>query len=194
MNDTIKLGVILLLITAVSAGILGAANNVTGPIIAEMEKQEKFGAFFDIFTEADDFEPIEDSKFDEIKSSSSIVKEVFEAKKDSETIGYALKTSSGGYGGDIIGITGINSDGKIVGIKIIDNSETPNIGTRILEDKFTDSFIEKSATGDLKAVGSPSAEDEILLLSGATVSTMGVLSGVNEANSVYNNFLSADGL
>lgn len=193
MKETLKLGFILLLITAVSAGVLASANNITGPIIAEMERQESFGALVEIFSDADDFQPLEDSKFEEVVESSSMVKEIFEAKKNNEVIGYALKTASGGYGGDIIGITGINTDGTVAGIKIVSNSETPNIGTRILEEGFINSFKDKSAAGDLKAVGSPSADDEILLLSGATVSTYAVLAGVNEANLVYNQFLSADG-
>lgn len=193
MKETLKLGFILLIITAVSAGVLAAVHTVTGPIVAEMERQASFGALVEIFSDADDFQPIEDSKFEEIQGSHSMVREVFEAKKNDEIIGYALKTAAGGYGGDIIGITGINTDGTVAGIKIVSNSETPNIGTRILEEDFINSFKEKSAAGDLKAVGSPTADDEVLLLSGATVSTYAVLAGVNESNLVYNQFLSADG-
>ncbi len=193
MKETLKLGLILLLITAVSAGVLASAHNVTGPIIAEMERQQSFGALVEIFTEADDFIPVEETKLAEIKNVSKFVKEVFEAKSNGEVIGYAIKTDSGGYGGDITVITGINSDATLAGIKIVGNSETPNIGTRILEPNFTDSFKEKSAAGDLTAVGSPSADNEILLLSGATVSTYGVLTGVNAANLVFNQLLSAEG-
>lgn len=193
MKETLKLGLILLIITAVSAGVLAAVHNVTGPVIAEMERQESFGALVEIFSEADDFQALEESKFEEIKGSHAMIREIFEAKKGDEVIGYALKTAAGGYGGDIIGITGINTDSTIAGIKIVSNSETPNIGTRILEEGFTSSFKDKSAAGDLKAVGSPSADDEVLLLSGATVSVYAVLAGVNEANFVYNQYLSADG-
>lgn len=193
MKETLKLGFILLLITAVSAGVLASANNITGPIIAEMERQKSFGALVEIFTEADDFVPVEEAKLAEIKDSSSVVKEIFEAKSNGDVIGYAIKTDSGGYGGDITVITGINSDSTLAGIKIVGNSETPNIGTRILEPNFINSFKGKSAAGDLTAVGSPSADNEILLLSGATVSTYGVLTGVNAANLVFNQFLSADG-
>lgn len=193
MKETLKLGLILLLITAVSAGVLATANNITGPIIAEMDKAKSFGALVEIFEGADDFVPFEESKFEEIKASSSIVKEIFVAQSKGEVVGYALKTASGGYGGDIVIITGINLDGTITGIKIVGNSETPNIGTRILEEDFTDSFMDKSAAGDLTAVAAPSADNEILLLSGATVSTYAVLAGVNEANLIFNQFLSADG-
>ena len=193
MKETLKLGFILLIITAVSAGVLAAVQNVTGPIVAEMDRQASFGALVEIFSEADDFLPIEESKFEEIKDSNSMVREIFEAKKSDEVIGYAIQTAAGGYGGDIVGITGINSDGTLAGIKIVSNSETPNIGTRILEEDFLNSFKDKSAAGDLKAVGAPSADDEVLLLSGATVSVYAVLAGVNQANLVYNNYFSADG-
>lgn len=193
MKETLKLGVILLLITAVSAGVLAAVHTVTGPVVAEIERQASFGALIEIFSDADDFLPLEESKFEEIKNSNTMVREIFEAKKDDIVVGYAVKTAAGGYGGDIVGITGINTDGTIAGIKIVSNSETPNIGTKILDDNFVSSFKDKSAVGDLKAVGAPSADDEVYLISGATVSTYAVIAGVNQANQVYNNYLSADG-
>ena len=41
MKETIKLGVTLLIIAAVAAGILAYSNSITGPIIAEREKGRK---------------------------------------------------------------------------------------------------------------------------------------------------------
>ena len=84
MKETLKLGVILLIITAISAGVLAAVNTVTGPIVAEMERQESFGAFAEIFSEADDFQPLEDSKFEEIQGSHGMIREIFEAKRDND--------------------------------------------------------------------------------------------------------------
>lgn len=190
MKETIKLGLILLIITAVSAGILAFSNNITGPIIAEMERAGSFGALAEIFTEADDFQPVDEGLLEEIMASNIFVKEAFEAIENGEVVGYAFKTISGGYGGDIITIVGINVDSTVEGIKIIGNSETPNLGTKIENADFTDTFIGKSAAGDLVPVGSPSADNEVLLISGATVSTEGVVYGVNGAIDAFNNYLS----
>jgi len=186
MNQTVRFGVILLIFTAISGGILAFSNSITAPIIAEQEKQSSFGAFLDIFPEADDFLEIDEAKLEEIKASNMFIQEIYDVKAGEETIGYAFKTLSGGYGGDLITISGINVDGTFAGIKNIQNSETPGLGTRIADDPaFAESFVGKSSAGDLVPVGAPSGENEIMLLSGATVSTEGVLAGVNGARRAF---------
>lgn len=190
MNETIKLGLILLIITAVAGGVLAVSNSFTAPIIAEIEKQGSFGALMEIFPDAEDFETIDEALEEEIKSNNKFVTEVHEALSGGEVIGYALKTVSGGYGGDITTITGIYLDGKLAGIKVVSNSETPGLGTKIEEEDFSGSFIDKSAENELVAVSAPSAENEVQLISGATISTNGVLSGVNGARDAFINYLS----
>lgn len=190
MKDSIKLGVTLFVITAVAAGVLAFSNDMTAPIIAEREKQESFGALSKIFENADDFVEIDAEKLTEIQSTNTTVNEVLEAKSGDETIGYAFKVASGGYGGDINIIVGINRDNTIAGISIGSHGETPNIGDRINRPEFADSYKGKTTTEKLTAVGSPSAENEVQLISGATVSSFGVLTGVNDANNAYLTYFS----
>ncbi|HLR21989.1 MAG TPA: RnfABCDGE type electron transport complex subunit G [Tissierellaceae bacterium] len=189
MKETIKLGIILLLFTAVAGGVLALSNSFTEPIIAERQKEESLGAFFEMFADADDFEDIEESLLEEIQNNNDYVREIYEAKKGDETIGYALKVSSTGYDGEISTAVGINEDGTIAGIENISNTETKGIGTRIEDDEFTDSFIDKSTDSELVAVDSPAEEDEVQLLSGATISTDGALKGINGAREVFVDYL-----
>lgn len=191
MNETLKLGLILFLVAAVSAGVLAFANEVTAPIIAEIEKQGSFGAIAEMFPEADDFQPLEEEKLNEIKASNNFVQEVTKALKGEEIIGYGLKVKSVGYGGDIISLIGINTEGRIVGFNVLQMSETPAVGSRIVDDPaFAESFIGKSATEKLVPVENPSADNEFLALSGATVSTTAVQAAVNGAVDAYVNYLS----
>lgn len=191
MRETIKLGLVLLFVTAIAGGVLAGVNGVTAPVIAEMEREESFAALLDIFPEANDFIEVEDSVLEEIKTTNGSVFEIFQAVKDQDELGYALKTLSAGYGGDITTLIGINSEDTIIGLRILVMSETKGIGTRIVEDAdFGSSFLEKNALTNLKAVDSPSEEDEVLMLSGATASTDGVLKGVNDALDAYANYLS----
>ena len=190
MNETIKLGLVLLLVTAIAGGILAGVNGVTEPVIAEMERQKTFSAMLEIFTEADDFLPVDEALLAEIASANTFVIEVMEAKKGDETIGFAMKAKSGGYGGDLITQIGINLDGTMAGIKILQQSETPGLGSRIVDDPaFAASFAGKNTASGLSAVKAPSAENEVMALSGATVSTNGIMVGVNGAVEVFNNFL-----
>jgi electron transport complex protein RnfG len=190
MKETIKLGFILLLVTAIAGGILAGVNGVTAPVIAEMEKQASFGALLEIFPEANDFIEVEASLLEEIKTTNGSVFELFKAVKDEEELGYAIKTLSAGYGGDITTLIGVKSEGTIAGLRVLVNSETKGLGTRIVDDlAFRESFLDKNALGSLTPVKEPSADDEVMLLSGATVSTDAVLKGVNDALDAYANYL-----
>lgn len=190
MKDTIKLGIVLLIFTAVSAGVLAVTNNITEPIIAEYERALSFEAFSDMFQDADDFQELDEEKLNEIKADYTNIVEIHEAIKGNDTIGYAIKVISGGYGGNMTIIAGINNGGDYAGVKVVDQSETPNLGDKILEESFTSTFIGKTIAEALKAVASPSAENEVLLLSGATVSTGAVVTGVNRAREAYIAYLS----
>ena len=191
MKQTIRFGLVLLISTALAGGILAYANSITAPIIAERQKAGSFSAFQELFTEADDFAALDEALLLEITASNPGLLEVYEAKSGEETIGYAFKTLSTGFGGDIITIAGFNSDGTIAGIKVIQNSETPSLGTRVVDDPaYAASYVGKSSANELVVVASPSADNEVQLLSGATVSSKGVLSGVNGAREAFVNFLS----
>ena len=190
MKETIKLGVTLLIIAAVAAGILAFTNDITGPIIAEREKEEAFGAFLDLFPDADDFIEIDADLLAEIQSTNTNVNGVLEAKSGDETIGYAFQVSAGGYGGAVNTIAGINTDNTIAGIRIGTHSETPNLGDVIEKPNFTDSYMGKTTTEKLVGVGSPSADNEVLSISGATISSFAVLTGVNDANDAYLRYFS----
>ncbi len=190
MKETIKLGLVLLLVTAIAGGILAGVNGVTAPVIAEMERQESFGALLEIFPEANDFVEADPSLMDQILSTNPAVFEVYQATKDGEELGYALKTLSGGYGGDITTLIGINNEDTIAGLRVLVQTETKGLGTRIVDDPaFRESFLDKNALASLNPVKEPSADDEVMLLSGATVSTEAVLKGVNAALDAYANYL-----
>lgn len=182
---------ILLIFGAVAGGILAFSNSMTEPIISERAKAGSFGAFAEIFEAADDFAAIDEGLLEQIKADNRFVREVFEAKSGDETIGYVLKTISGGYGGDIVTVSGIGTDGIFAGIRVLENSETPGFGTRAVDEpEFRESFEGKSAANPLVLTSAPSADNEVLVLSGATVSSEGILAGVNGAREAFENFLS----
>ena len=191
MNETIKLGFVLLLVTSLAGGILAGVNGVTAPVIAEMETEQSFNALLEIFPDANNFIEVEANLLSEIQTTNKSVFEVYKAVQDEKELGYALKTISAGYGGDIITLIGINNEQRISGLRVLVMSETKGLGTRIVDDlEFRNSFLDKNALGILTPVKEPSADDEVQLLSGATVSTKGVLKGVNDALDVYANYLS----
>lgn len=189
MNQTFKFVVVLLFFGAVSGGVLAFSNNMTAPIIAERAYEEGIKAYKDLFTDADEVVPIDEGKLAEIKAENTFIQEVFEAIKGGEIIGYAFKVKSSGYGGDIIIAAAFNLDGTVQGIKVLQNSETPGLGTKIVDEpSYASSFVGKSLADELVLSPSPSGDNEVQLISGATISSNGVLVGVNGARKAYLNY------
>lgn len=186
MKDILKLGVTLFAICAVAALVLGVTNNITAPVIEERNIQASNEARKIVLPEADEFKELDGM-------NSDIVLEVYEGIKDGQVIGYTIKTSSKGYGGAIELMVGISKDGKITGVEIGNHSETPGLGSRATEPMFKNQYVDKDVSNSLLVVkGSANNDNEISAISGATITSNGVTSGVNAAMKIYNEKLSGN--
>lgn len=71
--------------------------------------------------------------------------EIYPAKKDDVIIGYAINTyTNKGFSGDIFMMAGFRSDGTIINITVLNQKETPGLGTKMTEPKFKDQFNDKN--------------------------------------------------
>ena len=186
MKDILKLGVTLFAICAVAALVLGVTNNITAPVIEERNIQASNEARKIVLSEADEFKELDGM-------NSDIVLEVYEGIKDGQVIGYTIKTSSKGYGGAIELMVGISKDSKITGVEIGNHSETPGLGSKATEPMFKNQYVNKDVLNSLLVVkGSTNNDNEISAISGATITSNGVTSGVNAAMKIYNEKLSGN--
>ncbi len=174
MRDMVKMGLILLLITAVSGLVLGVTNSMTEGIIMERALENDRASLEELLGEADSFEPVEGAEIDNV----SMVRDVFAGREGDTVIGYAIKLAPNGYGGEIEMMVGITND-EISGVEILSQTETPGLGSKITEPDYTDRFSGLSADGDVS----------VDAISGATVSSDAVVNGVNTAVSLYQDFL-----
>ncbi len=180
MKETIKLGLILLIITVVSAGVLAVSNNLTKDKIAELEMAGSMEALKEIFGEEINFKPLDEGKLNDIKGANDDVVEIFEAYNGENLDGYAIKIISKGFGGDLVTLTGFSVDGTVKGTRLVEHSETKGIGSRASEPEFTDRFVGKPTDSEIT----------VEILSGATYSSNGVIAGVNAAREIFNTQLS----
>ncbi len=175
MKETIKLGMILLIITVVSAGVLAVSNNLTKDKIEEIKIAENVKALEELFGGGYEFNNMDEERQKQIISDKPII-EIFEAYKDQTLEGYAIKTLTPGYGGDLIVLTAISkADGQILGMRLLDHKETQAIGSKAADPEYEDKFKGK----DIK-------EEITDTISGATITSTGVLKGVNMARELYN--------
>lgn len=187
MKDILKLGVTLFVICAVAALVLGITNNITSPVIEERNIQASNKSRQIVLSDAEEFKQLEGM-------NSDIVVEVYEGLKGGDVIGYTIKTSPKGYGGAVEVMVGISTDGKITGVDIGNHSETPGLGSKASEPAFKDQYLDKGVANSLLVVkGSVNNDNEISAISGATITSNGVTSGVNAAMKIYNEKLSGNG-
>lgn len=184
MKETIKLGVVLLLFSVFAAGVLGFTNKMTSPIIEKREKEETEAAYKELLADAEEFEPFDQAKLQELQKKYNKLVDVVKAKKGGETLGVLITTNGGGYGGDITIMTGVK-DGKIVAIKVLKHKETPDIGTKIDNKDFQDEFKDLSATENVTLVATKKNDQDVEKISGSTVSSRGVIAAVNMAIDTY---------
>lgn len=188
-KDMFKLGLNLLIISAVAALLLALTNSVTASTIAQRNEQANAEARKLVLESAQDFEQVKDAKTDNSKGVE--VSEIYEAKDASgNTVGYTLKVLPSGYGGTIELMVGIDSaKGQVSGINVVSNSETVGLGAKSTDPEFSDQYKGKPLE-ELSVLknGTP-GDTEIKAISGATITSTAVTNGVDAAIEVYNNSL-----
>ena len=168
---TAKLTLTLLGICAVVALLLGAVNSVTKPIIEEFQAEKTAAAMSQVLP-ADDYRKVE--------TDHANVTALYQALSGGRQIGYVAEVTAGGFGGTLSMVVGVDMDGAVTGVSVTDNSETANIGTKVVNDQAVlDRFIGMShEDGEITVNSGSNRFDGV---SGATVSSRGVTSGVNTA-------------
>ena len=180
----IKLTVTLFVTCVIVAGLLGLVNSVTEGPIAEKNKTKTAAAIQEVLPEMEG-SPAVVELTDEMTAAASgagaTITEAYEAQAGGSVIGYALKIVASGSQGNIEMLVGVDAEGVVTGVSIVKNSETSGIGSKVMsnENGVLDQFIGKSAADGTLSVGK-----NVDAISGATVSSRGVTTGVNAALAV----------
>lgn len=188
----IKLTVTLLLTCMVVAGLLGWVNSITKDKIAAITWEKTVAAMQKVI-EADDFSDameLTDDMTAAATAQGGTLAAVYQAQSGGQPVGYAINVEASGSQGTISMMVGIDMDGAVTGVSIISNSETSGIGSKVMNNETLTSganaghgvleqFIGKSAADGTLSVGS-----NVDAITGATVSTKGVTTGVNAALAV----------
>ena len=186
MNYFVKLGLVLLIITAIASGILAFINSITEPIIIENQKRAQVEARKDVLSKATTF--VADSVNVEKKTTvNNPLKKVTERSgnkfyyfigtdADKNIVGYTFVASQYGYSSEIKTMVGVNSDFTLNKIKIIYQSETPGLGANC-------EAVEYSSKYELKAKHELKVDKDggkIASLTGATITTRAITNSIRE--------------
>ena len=164
----LKLGLILLAITAVVAALLGGVNVITKDRIAAINDQKVADAIALVLDSAAAPEPVEDP------DAPAEIKSIYKMGDD----GYAVELLVSGSQDTIDMMTGVKPDGEITGVSIVSHSETAGLGAVYAGDTdagvaFRESFAGKSGTV---------VPSDVDYKSGATVSADAICRGASVAS------------
>ncbi|MBL7081215.1 MAG: FMN-binding protein [Candidatus Omnitrophica bacterium] len=159
MKDTLRFSSVLFLICFFCATMLAFVHGVTEPKIAEQKRLAQERALKEVLPE--NASSAEKKQIDEIT--------FYEAKdKSGALIGFCFLAERRGYSSNIKTMVSITPEGKIIKVKVLEQNETPGIGSQITEDKFLGQFLNQRFD---------TAFDTI---TGATISSEALINSIKE--------------
>ena len=170
MNKIVKLTLVLFLVCAIVAGVLGGINELTKGPIAE-QKAIKTAKAYATVLESESYEPVDSAKYSADPTIDAV-------EKASNGSGYVVQTTFSGAQGSMV--VGVSTDYKCTGISIISHSETSGLGAIAASssergEQFRDSFIGQDNSITV---------DDIDALTGATITSKAVADAVANAINV----------
>jgi len=113
--------------------------------------------------------------------------------EDARCVGWVIPASGQGFADAIDLLIGVDREAsKITGLYVLGQKETPGLGNKISEAKFQNRFAGKKTESPLSTTKTePARENEVLAITGATVSSQSVVKIVNEAISELRDTLAA---
>ena len=119
---------VLFTVTLIASAGVGAVNMITADAIAAANAAATTEAVANVLPEFENTE-ISEQTIDDMP----IV--VYTATKGDETVGYAVESmTKNGFGGAIRMMVGFAPDGKILNVNVLQQAETPGLGTKMADE------------------------------------------------------------
>ena len=128
-STLLNMVLVLFGITLVASAGVGAVNMLTEGAIAEAEEKAKNAALLAVLPE---FESSVTETV-EVEDRTAVVHTALSA--DNSVVGYAVEaTSPKGFSGDVVLMVGFTPEGTIRNVKVLKQTETPGLGTKMAEE------------------------------------------------------------
>jgi Na+-translocating ferredoxin:NAD+ oxidoreductase subunit G len=172
MKTIIRMILTLTILGVIAGGALSMVDGWALPMIAANQKAETERAIFLVQPGAE--------KYEKVNVPGNELYKVFD--KDGMHTGYSLVYEGNGFQGKIRLIAGITPGlEKITSIEVLDQLETPGLGTKVTEEPFKGQFNGLEVSPSIKWVKGvpPSAPNEIQAITGATISSKAIVEILN---------------
>ena len=155
--------IILLSICLVVTGAVAATYVYTAPIIEEVDRTAAIEARQEVLPAADDFTRVD----------APLPEGVDEGFRANNGAGYVFRASAKGFGGLVPFMIGMDADGNVTGIKMLDNNETPGLGSKAGEADYLSRYYGGADPGGVDGI------------SGATLTTNALKNALALAREAY---------
>ncbi len=171
LHYVLRLAITLLLIAAVTAGVLAGVNGFTAPIIDQLNAEKTQAAIEKVLPGGGEL--LDASAYSD---STGLVSKVYASDS-----GYAIEVTPGGFDNTITMMVGVSKDGKVLGIDVISHTETAGLGAVAAAktsagDAFRGQFVGMSGSVAVSKDGG-----SLDAITGATITSRAICSGVNAA-------------
>lgn len=186
MNGLPRLVLALTLITVGAGLILSLVESLTRAPIAEQRRLETLRALQTVlpaFDNSPDADTIE-LAFGTDKKGRELKRTFYRGRQGADISGVAFSViAPDGYSGNINMMVGVDAGGKVVGLEILNHTETPGLGDKITRDEFKGQFKGKTLEGSDWRVKKDGGDfDQI---TGATISPRAVVKAVHQGLQFY---------
>lgn len=179
IKEIIVPAIALFMICLVATFLLGGTDLLTKDKIAEVQEKTAQQARLNVCPGAVDFT-------ETVISVDGSDYSVYEGTdEEGNVIGYAVTASDKSYGGEIIVMTGFDSEMKVTGVEILSIDDTPGLGMNAKKEEFRQQYIGK--TGEITVSKQTPGENEIQALTGATITSKAVTRCVSAAYAAVSN-------
>jgi len=181
MTTTQKMIIVLTIITMFSGGLLSTWDGITKPRIEAHRLAELKKAITEVLPAYDNYNEFQ---------KDGMILYVAQKTGTDEPVGIAFEAVGSGFQGKISIMVGITTNfSEITGIKILEQIETPGLGTKIVVDPsnktdeywFPNQFKQLKTEPMIEVIKNvkPSKPNEIQAITGATISSQAVATILN---------------
>jgi electron transport complex protein RnfG len=183
MNTTVKMMLVLTLITILSGAALSTWDGYTKPKIDLHKLEALKAAIAKVLPPYDEYHEM---------NTDGVTLYIAKTSGSDNPAGIAFEAVGNGFQGKISMMVGVDSTfARITGLKVLEQVETPGLGTKIVTDPtrkqnpgwFADQFNTLPTDKEIEVVKNqkPSKENEIQAITGATISSKAVVAIINNA-------------
>ncbi len=184
-SNFLNMALVLTIISLVAAGALAAVYTLTVEPIAQAKAQKEEQAVRDVLP------PYTRTETDSVNGLALV-----RAYNGDTFVGAAVKTEETGFGGAVKLMVGFDAQGKIVNYSILEQTETPGLGTKMVDWFKTDKNHQNICGLNPSEVNFTVSKDggDIDAITAATISSRAFLNAVRKAYNAYADNPQADGI